>query len=166
VADKPLDVYLNDHLAGSLFGSDLAKQIAKRLCETPSGEAMTSVAEQIEADRETLAGLMDRLGTSRNPVKEATTWVAEKASRVKLSGLSHGDDELGLLLALETLSLGIEGKRLLWESLAEVKVRYPPLSTVDFDSLQERAVRQRDEILRERIAAASRAFTGDAPLGQ
>ncbi len=160
MSDRALEVYLNDHLAGSMFGSDLAKQVADRLQGTPSGEAMAAVAREIEADRETLAGLMDQLDTSRNPVKEATTWVAEKASRIKLTGLSHGEEELGLMLALETLSLGIEGKRLLWEALREVQNRYPPLRTLDLDALHDRAERQRSTVQRERLATAPRALPG------
>ena len=58
---------------------------------------------------------------SKNPVKQATTWLAEKASRVKLSGMSSGEDELGTFLALETLSLGVEGRKRLWIALKQVQ---------------------------------------------
>jgi hypothetical protein len=160
MADKPIDVYLNDHLAGSTFGTDLAKQIAERIQGTPFGEAMQRIAEEIESDRETLAGLMERLGTSRNPVKQASTWMAEKFSRVKLTGLSAGEDELGLLLSLETLSLGVEGKASLWEALKAVHERYPALATVDFDALLARARQQREVLEQGRVDAARRAFSG------
>jgi hypothetical protein len=160
MADKPLDVYLNDHLAGAMFGSDLAQQLAERTDGTPFGEAMRTLAADIESDRETLKELMERLGTSRNPVKQAATYVAEKMSRVKLSGLSAGEDELGLLLALETLSLGVEGKASMWTVLREVGSRYPALAGADFDALLGRARRQREVLEQERLEAARRAFTG------
>jgi hypothetical protein len=84
---------------------------------------MRRLADEIEEDHQTLSELMETLGTSKNPVKQATTWLAEKASRVKLSGMSSGEDELGTLLALETLSLGVEGKKRLWIALKQVQGR-------------------------------------------
>ena len=42
---------------------------------------MNALADEIEEDRQTLQQLMDRLGTSRNPVKEAATWAAEKVGQ-------------------------------------------------------------------------------------
>jgi hypothetical protein len=155
-SDKPLDVYLNDHLAGARFGSDLARRLAQRM----GGASMNALAEEIEEDRQTLQDVMDRLGTTRNPVKEAATWVAEKVSHVKLSGLTAGHREFGLFMALETLSLGVEGKASLWSALADVADHYPALHDVDLAALRERAVAQRQVVEAERAAAARRAFTG------
>ena len=125
MADKPMDVYLNDHLAGSMLGSDLAEQIQKETEGSPLGEVMSSIAAQIDEDRQSLIDLMERMGTSKNPVKQATTWLAEKASRTKFSGLTSGEDELGTFMALETLTLGVEGKASLWRALIAVADRYP-----------------------------------------
>jgi hypothetical protein len=156
ISDKPLDVYLNDHLAGARFGSDLARRLAARM----DGTTMNALADEIEEDRQTLQQLMDRLGTSRNSVKEAATWVAEKVGHVKLSGLTAGHREFGLFMALETLSLGIEGKRSLWVALADVADQYPELREFDLTALRERAAAQRQVVEAERAAAARRAFTG------
>jgi hypothetical protein len=156
MADKPLDVYLNDHLAGSHFGADLARRLARRM----GGTTMYALADEIAEDRDTLQQVMDRLGTARNPVKEATTWMAEKVSHVKLSGLTAGHNEHGLFMALETLSLGIEGKAVLWVALAGVRDRYPALHDFDLKGLRERAGSQRRVVEAERAAAARRAFTG------
>jgi hypothetical protein len=60
MADKAMDVYLNDHLAGAMLGSNLAEQIRSRNRGTPLGELMGSLAPQIEEDRQTLIGLMRR----------------------------------------------------------------------------------------------------------
>jgi hypothetical protein len=155
IGDKPLDTYLNDHLAGARFGSDLARRLSGRM----GGASMKTLAEDIEEDRQTLQQVMDRLGTSRNPIKEAATWVAEKASHVKLSGLTAGHREFGLFMALETLSLGIEGKGALWIALADVADHYPELGEFDLVALRERAAAQRRVVEAERAAAARRAFT-------
>ena len=92
---EPLDVYLNDHLGGAMLGGDLAEQIRDQSEGTPLGEVMTRLAAEIEEDRDTLVELMERVGASRNPVKQVTGWVAEKASRVKFSGATSGDPTSG-----------------------------------------------------------------------
>ena len=64
MADKAMDVYLNDHLAGAMLGSDLAEQLRKENEGTPLGELMATLAPRIEDDRQTLIDLMERMGTS------------------------------------------------------------------------------------------------------
>ena len=70
MADKAMDVYLNDHLAGATLGSALAEQLREKNEGTQLGSAMSSLAPLIEEDRKTLIDLMDRMGTSKNPVKQ------------------------------------------------------------------------------------------------
>ncbi len=122
---------------------------------------MSSLAPQIEQDRQTLIDLMERLGTSKNPVKQATTWLAEKASRAKFSGLTSGEPELGTFMALETLTLGVAGKVSLWKALKEVEGRYEVLRATNLDELLQSARTQHDALERERIAASARALTGE-----
>lgn len=110
MAHRPIDVYLNDHLAGATFGADLARQLEARTEGTASQPEMSRLAGEIEADLDTLTDLMERLGATRNPGKQVAAWVAEKASRLKLTGVSSGNDEIGMLLSIEALSLGVEGK--------------------------------------------------------
>ena len=153
-----LETYLNDHLAGSTLGVDHARRLEAALDGTPFGPVMAQVAMEIEEDRDTLIELMDRLEVSGNPVKAATAWVAEKAGRVKFSGLSSGDAELGNFLALETMSLGVEGKRCLWAALQTVVGEYPALATVDLPGLEARAEAQRAALEEQRLAIAPKAL--------
>lgn len=158
MAHKSLDTYLNDHLAGAMLGSDLAEQIAERNEGTPLGDLMTSLSAQIEEDRQTLIDLMEATDTSRNPVKQVSTWIAEKASRPKFSGFTSGGPELGTFLALESLALGVSGKLSLWVALKQVQAEHPALSRAPLDELIERAQTQYDTLERERLAAAGRAL--------
>src|SRR3979409_354143 len=98
MADRPIDVYLNDHLAGATFGADLARQLEARTEGTDFQPEMSRLAAENEADLATLPALMDRIGAARNPSKQVPAWVAEKASRLKLAGLPSGGDELGTFL--------------------------------------------------------------------
>jgi uncharacterized coiled-coil protein SlyX len=159
MARNGLDVYLNDHVAGSTMGLDLARRLASQV-EGALGQVMAGIADEIERDRETLERLMDRVGTSQNPVKQGITWMAEKASRLKFSGATTGDRELGTLLALETLSLGVEGKRCLWESLALIPDADPAIQELDLSELTARAASQRATIDRERLALVPKALVG------
>ena len=158
MADKPMDVYLNDHLAGAMLGSDLAEQIQKESEGTPLGDLMAKLAAQIEEDRETLIDLMERMGTSKNPVKQATTWLAEKASRPKFSGMTSGEPDVGTFMALESLTLGVEGKASLWKALKEVESEYPPLAAAGLDDLAVRAESQLTALEGERLAAGRQIF--------
>jgi hypothetical protein len=158
MAAKAMDVYLNDHLAGAMLGSNLATQIRSRNQGTPLGELMGSLAPQIEADRHALIGLMQRMGASKNPVKQAGAWVTERASRVKFWGLTSGEPELGTFMALESLALGVLGKLSLWRALAQVADQHPAVASVDLDELINRAQTQYDLLERERLAAGRRAL--------
>jgi len=158
MADKALEIYLNDHLAGAMLGTDLAEQIRKRSEGEPFGDVMTGLAAQIEEDRETLVALMEQLDVARNPVKQATTWLAEKASRPKFSGLTSGEPEVGYFMALESMMLGVTGKLALWRALERVADRYPAIAATDLDELIRRATLQRDTLEEERLRTAERAL--------
>ena len=155
---KAIEGYLNDHLGGAMLGSDLAEQIRDQAEGTSLGEVMDRLAVEIETDRQTLLELMEALDVNRNPVKQMTGWVAEKASRVKFSGATSGEPAYGIFMALESLRLGVAGKKCLWIALREVRDGYPELRNLDLDGLIERASSQESELERERVAAGSRAL--------
>jgi hypothetical protein len=161
MANRPIDVYLNDHLAGATFGADLARQLEARTQGTDFGPEMSRLTAEIEADLDTLTDLMKQIGATQNPSKQVTAWVAEKASRLKLTGLTSGSDELGTFLSIEALSLGVEGKASLWTTLRELRSDYPELLSLELDDLLQRAERQRHVLEAQRIAAARRSLTTD-----
>jgi hypothetical protein len=156
--DRAMDVYLNDHLAGATLGSDLAKQIQKRHEQTPLGDLMDSLAPEIEEDRQTLIRLMEELDVSQNPIKQVTGWLTEKASLLKFSGVVSGEPDHGAFMALETLALGVEGKRSLWVALQQVQSQYPPLTSTSLEELIGRAEAQHAALESERLAAGMRAL--------
>jgi hypothetical protein len=162
MAERALDVYLNDHLAGAMLGSELAGHIRDRHAGTPLGETMTSIAEEVEQDRQTLIDLMARLDVTRNPVKQVTGWVAEKASRFKFSGIGSGEPEHGAFMALETLTLGVAGKACLWTALQQIADGHPVLESFELGALTERAQAQHDVLERERLAAARRTLAAES----
>jgi hypothetical protein len=158
MAHKAMDVYLNDHLGGATLGANLAGQIADHAEGTPLADVMTRLQAEIEEDRETLVDLMERMDVKRNPVKQATGWLAEAASRVKFSGASSGEADHGIFMALESMALGVQGKLSLWRALREVHAEHPPLAPIDLDGLIARGEEQYATLERERLAAGRRAL--------
>jgi hypothetical protein len=158
-ADEQLGVYLNDHLAGSAAGLELAEKLRDNNRGGELGTVMAALHRDITQDREQLEELMARLEIERHPVKEAAGWALEKLSRLRLNPALTGDAALTRLLETEALSLGIEGKQAMWLALREVAGSDPRLAATDFDRLIERASMQRRALELQRLAAAAQAFT-------
>ena len=156
MADDYLHIYLNDHLAGSTGGLELAERIQENNEDNPLGEVMTVIAKEIEEDRDELQRLMDELDVTRNPIKAAGAYLLERLSQLKANGQLTGYSPLSRVLELEMLHMGVTGKLELWSALREVFG--PRLGDFDFERLIERAESQRDRLERERLAAAREAF--------
>jgi hypothetical protein len=162
VSDE-LETYLEDHHGGSTAGVSLAKRLCEEHEGTAFGTVMAGILAEIQEDQEVLLDLLDRLGMDHSPVKQAVGWVGEKVSRLKLNGPASGSSELSRMMQLEGLSLGIEGKRLLWVALRDAHVDEPPIRALDLDGLIARAEAQRRTIEPHRAEAAANAFRADQP---
>jgi hypothetical protein len=156
VADDYLHIYLNDHLAGSTGGLELAQRIQENNEDNPIGGVMAGIAKEIEEDRDELQRLMDALDVSRNPIKAAGAYLFEKLSQAKANGQLIGYSPLSRVLELEMLHMGITGKLQLWGALRELFG--PRLGDFDFERLIARAESQRDRVEERRLAAAREAF--------
>lgn len=152
-----LHTYLNNHLAGGTGAIEMAEHCRAANSGEPLAQFLGELVVEIQADHQTLQDLMASLDASQNRVKQATARVAEKVSRIKM-----GSGDLGNLLTLETLSLGIEGKAGMWKSLKEVRDDHPGLASVDLDALIKRAEEQRGFVERWRLAAAAVALSNKA----
>ncbi len=160
--DRPqLEVYLQDHYAGAVGAIELIAHSIEAHEGSPLVRFFKELEAEVKADHEQLGNLMKVLGTDDSGVRNAGAWMAEKLSRAKI-GFSGGEtSELRLLQALESLSLGIAGKRLLWRALREVKSAAPELQATDFDQLEQRATEQLDRVEAERLGAARAAFLAE-----
>ena len=152
----PLHTYLNDHLGGATMGRDLARTLAERRAGTPTGPEMDRIAREIADDRDTLEAIMARVGARRSAAKRLAGWLAERAGRSVMATRAGGPDALGELRAFEMLSVGVEGKSCLWESLRALSASVPALAGTDYDDLLARARDQRAWLEEQRLAAAGR----------
>ncbi|MBV9921661.1 MAG: hypothetical protein JOY78_12530 [Pseudonocardia sp.] len=154
-----LGTYLDGHLAGANAGLETAKRLRKHVHDPLDAEAVGRLAEDIDQDREELRRVVERLGEGGHGVKRAVGWVAGKAHRLAVAETLTGSGHLSVLLEAETLAIGIDGKRALWEALLAVVPAYPQLADVDLAGLAERARDQRERVETIRLRAAQRSFS-------
>jgi hypothetical protein len=150
-----LEAYLTDHIAGSLSASDLAKRGVTNN-DGPVKLFFTELSREIDTDRWTLGQIADSVGAKTNALKQAGAVAAERLSRFKIDHRMTGSSQLSLLLELELLYLGIQGKQALWRTLD--MLADPRLAEYDFAKLIQRADDQLATLEEQRIAAAKGAF--------
>ena len=153
-----LAIYVEDHLALSLGGVRLAKRALSENRGTPVGAFLARLVTELEEDRETLKTIAHALGGGRSTVKEAAVVIGEYAGRLKLNGRLFGYSELSRVWELEGLMAGTESRRGLWKVLVKAQRKDPRLTRFDFDRLEERARRHREELERWRVRSAEEAF--------
>jgi hypothetical protein len=95
---KLLHIYLNDHLAGSAAGEELARRCRDNNRGTPIAAFLDELLQQIEEDRLALEAIMDAVGAPKNPAKLAAAWLGEKLGRLKLNGQLLPYSDLSRLL--------------------------------------------------------------------
>lgn len=155
--ERLLVIYLNDHLAGSTVGVELARRLrSSNRGDAEFGEPLAQLCEEIEADRATLTNLMERLGVERDRVKPVLAWLGERVGRLKLNGQLRGYSPLSRTLELEVLSGLVGGKMQLWNAL---ELRFgETLDGFDFHQLAARADRQGQRLEDLHLAATRRAL--------
>jgi hypothetical protein len=156
--NKYLPIYLNDHLAGSTVGIELARRLLGSNEGTEYEAPLRRLEGEIGEDRETLSGIMERLNVRRDHLKVMGAWVAEKAGRLKLNGEITRYSPLSRLEELEILSLGVEGKLCMWSALHHAIG--PSVAGTDLDPLIARANAQRETLEQLRHRAAAEALSG------
>ena len=143
---------MNDHLAGAVAALELLANLREQHKDEPLG-VLGTLEVDIDADKEALREVMRSLGIEESTVRQTGARAAEKVARVRLK---IAGDQPGLVLALEGLIMGINGKRMLWRSLAAANVLSS--SKWDFEKLERRAEDQIERAEAGRIHAARRAF--------
>ena len=155
-SENALQVYLTDHTAGSVAASDLARRGADNN-EGPLATFFAELLREIEADRRTLDQIATSIGTQPSALKQAAAVAAERLSRFKVDHRMTGSPSLSLLLELELLYLGIEGKHSLWRSLDVL--HDSRLAEFDFGKLAARAREQLAAVEEQRFRAVASALS-------
>ena len=143
-----LATYLHDHFAGSNFAVELLEFLRDQHAGQRLGDAAAGILAEVEEDRKVLQGIIGRVGNGVPILKEASAWIGEKLSELKLRQGAFGTFE-----ALEGLALGILGKVALWRALADL-AETDPSSVVSISTCLPRALR---DSIRERKNSACNA---------
>ena len=151
-----LHTYLNDHLSGAVSAMELLDNLVAHHQQDRFGEFFSNLRNDVGQDVETLRDLMRKIGAEESSVRKIGAWLLEKFGRAKIGG---GENDYGLLQALEALVLGITGKKLLWRSLDAIAPTIVELQATDFGRLQQRAQEQIDRVETERISVARVALS-------
>ena len=154
---KLLGIYLNDHLAGATAGVELARRLrASNEDDAAFGPELAEICAEIEADREALTAIMDRLDVGPSRLKPLAAVLAERLGRLKLNGRLWGYSPLSRLDELELLQLGVTGKRRLWRALEHTHAS--DLSDFELGALAERATGQLRRLEALHLKAAALAL--------
>ena len=146
--------YLNDHLAGSVAALELLAHLQTTDRSAEESELLRRLNDEIVVDRDALRDLMQQLDVSESRPRQALAWIAEQISEWKLAIDDRAGGDFRWFEALEALSLGIEGKRLLWRALAASASGVPELQSLDYAELERRAEIQRQQVETYRLQAA------------
>src|SRR5262245_45857242 len=109
-----LHIYLNDHRGAAAGGVHLARRIARHHEQTPFGSPIAGVAAETDEDSQVLDRVCERMGVSRNVVKQTMGTVGELVSRLKFSEIRLGSSPPSHLLEVELLMAGVDARRSLW----------------------------------------------------
>jgi hypothetical protein len=153
-----LKIYLHDHLAGSTFGTELARRAAKQNQGTVYGDFLAGLAKEIAEDRAALRSIMRRLGARDDELKNGLAWTAEKLGRLKLNGRVRGYAPLSRVIELEGLMTGVQGKLSMWRALHEVAGDHEELDAAELKRLITRGERQLTGLGEQHLIAARDAF--------
>jgi hypothetical protein len=149
--DRAFAAYLEDHLAGSGVGLTVARRLRRAHLGDEIGSAMLRLEIQIEDEQRALRTAIARLGGSESgpglvgQVMGLAAGLAMTARRVVMP-----EPVPTLLEDLETLAVGVWGKRLLWGALARRAMEDTRLADIEIEVLVEQAEAQELEILRLR----------------
>jgi hypothetical protein len=163
MAHPHLDIYLNDHLAGSQGALELMQRLVESRKDSRVSSTVAEVRAEVLAERQQLEALMDRLQFDKSRSRQAAGWLAEKAAQVKLHLDDPQNGDLRLFESLEAITLGLSGKLALWRALEAVAEHMPELHGIDYPRLVEQSKDQHRRIEELRVRAAKKAFGGHDP---
>ena len=154
-----LTTYLNDHLAGSVAAIELLDTLIEHAKLADVRDTLVGLRTEIQADQETLRGILEGVGGQVSAIRRAGAWLGEKAGRLKLLADDPSTGTLARLESFEMLALGILGKASLWRALAAVQPERPDLGALDFAALEQRARDQHAVAERLRLESARRVLS-------
>lgn len=156
--DQLLALYLNNHLAGSVAGIELARRCHANNRGTPLGGFLSELIPQLEEEQTMVKQVLDRLGTQQQSVKKLGAWVFEKMGEIAIGEYSRKHPALAQVFEMEGILLGSTARQGLWTLLEICRSTDERLNSIDFNYYRKRAEQHCREIERHRQLAAREVF--------
>ena len=153
-----LVAYLRDHLSGS----DVALRVVHRLSSTRQGTGdetlFRRLSEEFEEERALVRTLLSQLGASERSIKRAAALASSGVVKLTAGG-EPGD--LSLFRTLESLAVGIQGKRCMWRALQNLRSVPQAIHGVTVADMEGKAVRQWEDVEKRRRALVEETFSAE-----
>ncbi|MFP5212596.1 MAG: hypothetical protein ACLGPL_04380 [Acidobacteriota bacterium] len=137
IKDIHLTTYLNDHLAGSVAGIELAKRCRSSNRDSELGTFLDKVVSVLKDGQDKLRELLAAFGGTESYVKQLGAWTVEKVSRLKLNDSILTYSDLSRLIELETLMVAMHAQVRMWKVLDAARSGDPRLAGIDFLRIRE-----------------------------
>src|SRR4051794_34758991 len=151
-----LATYLNDHLAGSTTGRELAKRTLSSNRGTQFEPTLEWLVQELVEDRQALLDIMHAVDAPEDHLKKLAAYAVERVGRLKPNNSILSYSPLSRVVEFEGLVLGVTGKLAGWRALQQLDD--PRLAGFDLEQLAQRSLEQRDRVEEQRRAAARLAF--------
>ena len=155
-----LRIYLRDHHAAAVAGTELAKRSTKSNVGTQFETLLNDLRNELLDDLRSLEDIMSRLGISTAKGKDGAMWMAEKFGRLKMNGSLTAYSPLSRVIEFEGLALNSLGNKSVWSALAQIE--HPALDAEELVQLEKRADDQGRRVAEARREAVRMAFAGNA----
>ena len=161
MVNRPLSVYLNDHLMGATFGVEMFGRAARGQA-ADAGAVLARLTQEVAEDRQSLISIMAALGIPRRRYKVLAGVVGERLGRLKLNGSVVSRAPTTDLVELEALYLGVTGKVACWEALGQLASTESAIDPQQLETLVTRGNAQATQLNELRLQAARRAWQPNA----
>ena len=161
MSDLHLLTYLNDHLAGSITGIELAKRCLGNNKNSDLGGFIETLVPLFEKERTKLREMISSLGGHESPLKMFGGWAFEKVTRLKPNNSLLRYSDLARLIELEALLAGMQAQMGMWTALEAGRSDDPRIGSVDFAAMRLEIAAAFSELARHHLEASNKALGPD-----
>ena len=152
-----LAAYLREHLIGSDAAIDVVERLRLTHAGSQEGRLFASLFDEFREEREVVRLLLEQVGASPLPLRHLAGQ-ASGAALMRANGGERERGELSLFRTLESLAIGVQGKRCMWRALESLLGDQPIPSARSLGGLEAMAVRQWEAIEERRRALVGETF--------
>lgn len=152
-----LKIYLNDHLAASVAGIQMAKHCLKNSQDPVLSKFLSDFLKQVTEEQNLLKKIIIYLEDTQTPLKRMAAWIFEKMAHLKLNYF-QSNAEVSRLLELEGLLAGVHAKLDMWRVVERLSISSPQFPNYPYESLIERVKKQLRSLEKFCLNAGENAF--------